>query len=124
MDDYLITGDGAIPSITLSKKENVLRLEGRSIPDDSFSVYNPVLEWIMDYVKDPNEHSNLEIFFDYFNTSTHKYLIKILKEFNKINGAKVVTWSYDEEDDDLLEAGKMIAKHNSINMVFKAVPNA
>ena len=51
--------------------------------------------------------------FEYFNSSSAKYILDLCKNLGKIRagGNKIVIkWHYKEDDEDMLEAGKEMSK--------------
>lgn len=96
------------PAIRADEKTGEIVISGQSYPLNAASVYEPVLAWIDEYWV---EDKPLVITFHltYFNTSTSKYLLNIIKksEMGYEKGKSVViNWKYDQDDDDMLESGE------------------
>ncbi|NPA68341.1 MAG: DUF1987 domain-containing protein [Chlorobi bacterium] len=93
------------PEIIFDKKHGVFQIRGRSISENAGEFYQPVKEWMKEYVKDPNPETKLLLNFDYLNSSSLiqiSNIIRILEEAYN-NGHKVlVIWQY-EEGDELIE---------------------
>lgn len=93
------------PSIEFHKGDNRFIIAGRSLPEDAFAFYEPVINWMTAYAKSPNPVSELTISLDYFNSSTVKQLLNLLLLFEEIiqsgKQAKII-WCY-AEGDDLME---------------------
>jgi hypothetical protein len=106
------------PKIILDKDKGIFEISGRSLPEDSAEFYNPVLEWITTYAKDPNANTDFIFRLDYSNTASSKFIHEILQALEKVKGAKV-TWWYLEEDEDMEEAGKEFSEQVSIPFEFK-----
>jgi hypothetical protein len=86
--------------------EGLLKLEGRSIPEDASKIYNPLIEFI-------DELDIIQVTFDinleYFNTATSKKLLELLKHLdanNKIKTVKV-NWHFEEGDEDSVETAEI-----------------
>jgi hypothetical protein len=82
-----------------------LSIHGRSLPEDSISFYNPIIQWI----KQSNfEKVSLEIRLEYMNTSSYKQIYTLLNELKENINIKhvVVNWFFEEGDDDGYETGK------------------
>jgi len=97
------------PLVNFNSDAGKLELKGRSIPENSIEFYNPVFKWIDDYSLSPKEETELHIQLEYFNTSSSKCLLDILKKLQTLhqnNRTKAkVYWYYEEDDEDMLEAG-------------------
>ncbi len=86
-----------------------LELSGRSIPENSLEFYQPVYEWLDEYLTNPADKTVFEVKLDYFNTSSSKCILDILKKIDKleVRGLDVlVKWYYSENDEDMKEAGE------------------
>ena len=95
------------PSVLLDPESGVLELAGRSIPENTESLYKPLLEWVEEYVKDPAPTTTVNIKFEYFNSSSAKYLIRFLEfvtQLKKEGKNLIINWFYD--DDELFEYGQ------------------
>lgn len=109
MDLLRVEATNVTPTIDFNPKDGVLELKGRSIPENSLEFYHPVYEWLDSYIKQPAEKTVIHLRFDYFNTSSSKCILDILKRIDKIdeNGNDVlIKWYYDESDEDMMEAGE------------------
>jgi hypothetical protein len=67
------------PQIDLNQYNGELILYGKSIPENAAKVYEPILNWVSQYVLVPRPTTNLRLNLEYFNTSTSIWLVKILK---------------------------------------------
>ncbi len=86
-----------------------LELSGRSIPENSLEFYQPVYEWLDEYLTNPPEKTVFEVKLDYFNTSSSKCILDILKKIDKLEAKGLdvlVKWYYSENDEDMKEAGE------------------
>ncbi|MBO7599030.1 MAG: DUF1987 domain-containing protein [Bacteroidales bacterium] len=107
METIKITGNMKTPSVLLDPETGVLELAGRSIPENTESLYKPLLEWVEEYVKDPKPTTTVNIKFEYFNSSSAKYLIRFLEfvtQLKKQGKNLIINWYYD--DDELFEYGQ------------------
>ncbi len=107
METIKITGNMKTPSVLLDAESGVLELAGRSIPENTESLYKPLLEWVEEYVKNPAPTTTVNIKFEYFNSSSAKYLIRFLEfvtQLKKQGKNLIINWYYD--DDELFEYGQ------------------
>jgi len=97
------------PKVYLDPKEHVFEISGRSIPEDSVGFYKHVLDWIDEYGKAPNAETVVSFELEYFNTSSSKNILELLKKLESIheagNNLKII-WYYDEDDEDMEETGE------------------
>ncbi|MBR9999815.1 MAG: DUF1987 domain-containing protein [Cyclobacteriaceae bacterium] len=109
MKNLFIEGTVRTPHIFLEADKGKLEFSGRSIPENSIAFYRPVVEWVEDYLINPNEITTIIIKLEYFNTSSSKSLLEIFKKFESTfkSGKKVlVRWFYEQEDEDMQESGE------------------
>lgn len=98
------------PYLMLDPANKTIVINGRSIPENSVQFYTPVFEaldkWIAEKTKDK---INVSVRLEYFNTSSSKCVLDIFKKLAELhkNGAQVdVTWIYEKDDEDMMEAGQ------------------
>jgi hypothetical protein len=69
----------------------------------------PIIKWIREYCENLNKETKLKVHLKYFNTLSSKYIFEILKIFDEIsskNKETAIKWCYDQDDEDMLGAGK------------------
>ena len=71
------------PQIDLDQFTGELIFSGKSIPENAYNIYEPVLHWINTYVQNPRPTTNLRLNLDYFNTDSSIWLSKIFKEIGR-----------------------------------------
>lgn len=96
------------PEVKLDKENGKMEFSGRSLPENVKEFYNPIIEWIDDYLKEPESSTRVIFNFEYFNTASSKMILDIIEKLSELNNNSdlKVDWYYIEEDDDMLEAGE------------------
>ena len=106
MEDLKQEGSAKTPEVEFNASGELL-LKGRSIPENSIEFYKPLIEWIESYSESPNSSTVLNVQLEYFNTSSSKCILDVFKKLESITGSEVsVKWYYEEDDEDMLEAGE------------------
>ncbi|MBN1388731.1 MAG: SiaC family regulatory phosphoprotein [Bacteroidales bacterium] len=72
------------PQIVLNHLSGELLLYGKSIPENASKVYEPVFNWVKEYILRARPVTNLRINLEYFNTSTSIWITKIIRALNCI----------------------------------------
>ena len=102
------------PKVVFDPEKNIFEISGSSHPENPAKFYNPILNWIDEYAKAPNNVTELSFKLDYFNSSTAKYILNILWGFEKAakqGTSKIVfQWYYIEEDLDAFASGERYAQ--------------
>jgi hypothetical protein len=108
-ETFYVEATDSTPEIKLDKENSKIEMSGRSLPENVKEFYGPAIEWLEEYVKQPNDKTKIVLNFEYFNTASSKMIMDILEKIKEIKdqGKEVdVDWCYIEEDDDMLEAGE------------------
>jgi hypothetical protein len=106
------------PRIILDKGNGILEISGRSLPEDSAEFYQPVLDWIEEYSKDPNPSTEFMFKLEYFNTASSKLILDVLSALEDIEGMSIV-WYFHEDDEDMEEAGEEFSELVELPFEFK-----
>lgn len=95
------------PRIVLDKEGNKFLISGRSLPEDTETVYAPVMDWLAAYKQEPNPTTELVVTLDYYNSSSLRKIADImltLKDMSQRSGNEVcVKWYYQEGDDSSMQ---------------------
>jgi hypothetical protein len=78
------------PQVDLNQYNGELILYGKSIPENAAKVYEPVLNWITQYIQNPRQTTNFRVNLEYFNTSSSIWIVKILKTLVQIKNPDYV----------------------------------
>ena len=109
MEKYSIDGTPKTPTISFDLASGVLEIKGRSIPENSIEFYKPLVDALDKYAGSPKTATNVNIQLEYFNTSSSKCILDVFKKLENINkngSAVIINWHYEEDDEDMLEAGE------------------
>jgi hypothetical protein len=111
------------PKVILNSDDGVFLVQGKSLPEDVKSFYNPIIDWFERYQKNPNDATNIILDFDYFNTASSKMILIVLsklRDIYKLGKTVEVTWMYPVYDAELAEAGEEFS--DLLNIPFNFVP--
>ena len=109
MESISIEGTSKTPTVTLDPQQGTIEIKGRSIPENSIEFYRPLVEWLDEYAKDPQKKTTVNVQLEYFNTSSSKCILDIFKKLESLKKARnevIINWYYEEDDEDMLEAGE------------------
>jgi len=125
MENLKIEGDFTNPSVDFNAQTGELTIEGNSVPEETPEYYEPIVKWLEDYLKAPCSNTIFNFKLNYFNSSTKKYILDILQALKRaIEDGRHITinWHYEEDDEDIQEAGEMYHQLIELPMNFIAVP--
>ena len=98
------------PEVDFNAFGGKLSVKGRCMPEDAKGFFMPLMTWLDEYKEAAVEDTHLEINLEYFNTSSAKCMLDLMKkmvEIHKEGSSECsITWYYMEEDEDMLEVGE------------------
>lgn len=84
--NILIEGSKKTPKVDFNFRTGEMILTGVSLPENAAKIYEPLLEWIGDYLKSPQPVTNFRLNLEYYNSSTTLWLAKMIKALSRIKG--------------------------------------
>lgn len=109
MESISIAGTPKTPTVSFDAGQGKVEIKGRSIPENSIEFYKPLVDWLEEYLSTPAELTEVNIQLEYFNTSSSKCILDVFKKLEAIyksGNEVVINWYYEEDDEDMLEAGE------------------
>jgi hypothetical protein len=76
------------PQIDFNHFTGDLILSGKSIPENAALLYEHVLKWVIEYIKNPRRTTNLRLNLEYFNTASAIWLAKIVQALGSIKDSE------------------------------------
>ena len=122
MSDLKLEGSPKTPTIEFNSGTGYLLVRGRSIPENSIEFYKPLIEALEAYNNSSQSNTKVDIQLEYFNTSSSKCILDVFKKLEAINSGSsevIINWYYEEDDEDMLEAGEDYQA--IINIPFKMI---
>ena len=97
------------PEILFDRDAGRLEMSGCSIHENAEGFFQPLLQMAEDYARTPAPLTTVKLAMTYFNSSSSKYLLDLLKILDEIHitgaGEVSMEWQYDRDDLDMEEAG-------------------
>jgi hypothetical protein len=108
MKTFTMNAKEYTPAVLLDANKGIIEIAGKSFPEDAVRFYKPLFKWIDEYLLIPNSNTKLNLKFTYYNTSSAKKILELIKKVSLLqnSGNKLeIFWYYDEGDEDMLNAG-------------------
>ena len=129
MEKFIIEPTANSPRIVLDPEKRTFEFSGESRPENVRKFYLPVLEWLEAYtgsleaLQDDQRKFDLQcqFNFEYFNSTSAKYILDIFKSLNSINALGVgldIQWLYEEDDEDMLEVGQEMSRMSKLSFEY------
>ncbi len=97
------------PSIEFDKGQGLLEIKGRSNPENTMDFYRPLVAWVDEYVQNAPQMTTVNVHLEHFNTSSSKSILEVFRALDPIKQSEkeiVVNWFYEDDDEDIMEAGE------------------
>lgn len=118
MDNLIIEGKLNTPSINFHASNGLLKIIGRSIPENPIKFYQPIENWIEKYILTKPSKITFQVHLDYLNTHSTEcvlILMKRIESYYKTSKTDVkIIWNFDEDDEDMDDLGKDLSTLISI----------
>ena len=109
-----IRGSEESPKIILDPKNGNIKILGRSSMSNPHLFYPTIIKMLQNYCDFPVERTQLFLDLEYYNTSSSRYILNILKlvsRINNIDGKKAkIFWYYEEEDEGIIDDIKIFSE--------------
>ena len=122
MNKYYTERTRKTPEINFDSLNGEFLVHGRSFPDDAFEFYKDLFVWLDDYLRVPLSSTQIEFNCDYFNTSSYKCFVELIRKLERIedgNHKVSIVWLYEKGDDEAMEAGEDLREVTSLEIEVK-----
>ncbi len=109
MEKFFIEPTRVTPLVNFDPDQGVLEIKGRSSPENSILFYQKIIDSLDEFAESGGDEFTANFSFEYFNTSSSKCLFDLFKKLSKISdeGKEIkINWYYEEDDEDMMEAGE------------------
>ena len=109
MEELTLDRTQNTPYVNFDPGKGVLKLEGRSIPENPGDFYDQLYSWLDDYFNSPNKLTKFEMRLEYMNSGSSKYILGLFKKIQEYHEKGVeceVNWYYEEDDESILDLGE------------------
>ena len=108
METLLIEQTEDSPRVVLDPVDKFFEISGKSLPEDVLEFYQPVLDWLNAYRKEPDAETKFNARLIYFNTASSKLIMDIFLIFEEMveeSHKVLIKWHSHQKDEDMQEAG-------------------
>ncbi|MBP9152234.1 MAG: DUF1987 domain-containing protein [Flavobacteriales bacterium] len=106
MEKWTIEATDRSPYVVLDRQESILKIEGRSYPEEGMDFFDPILVRFKTLQDSDNPIKVVHVRLEYYNSATSKALaelfITMIRAKNRGHETKVI-WEFEEDDDGIQE---------------------
>ena len=120
MEELRISPTKNTPEIMLNPAGTIL-IKGRSIHENVTDFFEPVEDWISEYIGAPAEVTSVDLSLEYFNSASAKAFIHLLEQIKHVslkNKKYIINWYYEDGDEDILERGEYFSSILEVPFTF------
>ena len=120
MEKIALFQTNSAPKVMFDAERAILVLQGKSTMEDAITFYDPLIEWVSEYIETPR-NTSVVIDLEYFNTPTNKFLQALFSKLALIRNkgfSVIVYWLYDKDDEDIWESGYEFSNRAETEFIF------
>lgn len=96
------------PEVNFDSTSGKLFLSGRSLPENAFEFYSPLLDWLTAYSSHSRPLTELEINLEYLNSGSLKQIFRViykLEDLMELGNEIKISWKYKKGDELMMQKG-------------------
>jgi hypothetical protein len=122
MKELTIKKTSNTPGVSFNPETGIMKIEGRSIPENPGDFFDPLIEWLEEYFQQPADVTKFEMSLEYVNSGSSKYLLgifRIIKKRHDEGKPCNISWYYEEDDEAIFSLGEHY--RNTIKVPFNLI---
>jgi hypothetical protein len=97
--------------VSYDTQKNILDISGISIPENADAFFQPMYDWLEQIVKVHKGVITVRINLTYFNTSSVRHLLIVIKTLiAAYRDTLKVLWVYEPDDEEIRERGEQLSE--------------
>jgi len=116
-----ITIEPTKKSLEVECAPGYFKLSGNSILSDPRKFFKPIVEWVEEYIKKPEDKTTVDLKLEYVDTASVQSVFDIMRMFKPLqenNNEVVVNFYFEFDDPELLELGEIMEGRLGIKFNF------
>ena len=110
------------PYVNCDPKSGVIKINGRSIPENPEEFYDQIFVWLKEYFTQPLPETNVHVQLEYINSGSSKFILElfyIVQDFHKKGAISKISWYYEEDDEAIFSLGEHY--RNTVKIPFNLI---
>ena len=108
-------------SLEVECSPGYFKLSGNSILSDPRKFFQPIVEWVEEYVQNPENLTTIDLKLEYVDTASVQSVFDIMRIFKPLQDKEkevVVNFYFEFDDPELLELGEIMEGRLGIKFNF------
>ncbi len=109
MKELVIEKTVKTPYVHFDAESGILKIIGRSIPENPDEFFSKLFNWINEYFKNPQSETLINVQLEYINSGSSKFILEffqLIQSYKSLGFSCKISWHYEEDDEAVLELGK------------------
>ena len=121
-----IAGTPISPTVNFNPENGWLQITGRSIPEHPVKFYQPLENWLNDFIATEPPTIQLSIYVDYMNTHSTECVLILLKRLHDYHTENpennvCIEWNFDKDDEDMETLGEDLSEISQLPFLYKHI---
>jgi hypothetical protein len=92
------------PKVIMDFENGLMEFEGECYPENAFEFFEPIIEWLNNYLEDKSKDTTINFKLSYFNSATTQVLFDIFDILDESEHTSLqINWYYDENNKGTLK---------------------
>jgi hypothetical protein len=116
-----ITIEPTKKSLEVECSPGYFKLSGNSILSDPRKFFQPIVEWVEEYIQNPEATTTIDLKLEYVDTASVQSVFDIMRMFKPLQDKEkevVVNFYFEFDDPELLELGEIMEGRLGIKFNF------
>jgi hypothetical protein len=111
------------PEINFDLSVGSFSIRGRSLPENAYNFYKPLIEFLQSAINQINSGTNFEFHLDYFNSSSGRFIYEMLTiiESKASTDSLKINWIVDKDDELMIEKGEELQSLLDLKFEIKKI---
>ena len=111
------------PQINFDLGVGSFSIRGRSLPENAYNFYKPLIEFLQSAINQINSGTNFEFHLDYFNSSSGRFIYEMLTiiESKASTDSLKINWIVDKDDELMIEKGEELQSLLDLKFEIKKI---
>lgn len=121
MEKFYLDPTDDLPGVSIDPITGSIEFWGQSLPEDTIHFFQPIIDAIHEYFRNPSPKTSLNLKLTYLNTSSSKKILEIasILEQKFASGIDIeINWMCSSDDEDMMDEGREFARLTSIPVNF------
>ena len=116
MDNLIIEACPTTPEVKFEADNGIFYISGKSYPENVHDFYDPLFDYLKQYIKNPQPTTEFAFRWQYYNSATSQIIVRLIMMLEESCSNFVVKWYCSEDFELMSEKGFELKETLEINL--------